>query len=244
MATHYLPFITTGLSLGFFLVLMQAIKSRKSGPHLGWWAFGALCYGSGTLVESIIAIHGNTPDLTKAWYITGALLGGFPLAQGAAYLHMNRNRANAWGIAISALVVIGSIFVILSPVDMSHFEAIRPTGKILAWSWIRLLAPVINLYAFVILVGGAIASAVGYWKTNSHPARVQGNVLIAVGGLLPGIGGSLAIKGLVEALYVLELVGLVFIWIGYGLIARLAKPSAAVVDSSQLRNASEAHLAR
>jgi len=219
-ATHYLPILTTILSAIFCGVLVQAARVRRSGPHLAWWSFGMFTYGAGTLIESAIALHGNTIELTKAWYIAGALLGGFPLAQGVAYLHINRRLANGLGIAFSALIVAMSIFVILTPVNLAHFEPTRPTGAILGWRWIRFATPFINLYAFAFLVGGAIASAVQYARKKTDPARVSGNVLIAIGGLLPGVGGGMAAAGKVEALYVLELVGLVFIWAGYSLIAK------------------------
>ena len=42
-----------------------------------------------------------------------------------------------------------------------------------------------------------------------------GNLLIAIGGLLPGIGGSFTKFGYVEVLYVTEFAGLVFIYFGY-----------------------------
>lgn len=224
-ATHYLPILTTILSAVFCAVLVQAAQKRRSGPHLAWWAFGAFTYGAGTLIESAIALHGNTIELTKAWYIAGALLGGFPLAQGAAYLHVQRRLASRLGFIVSALIVVVSVFVVLSPVNLSHFEPTRPTGAILGWRWIRLTTPFINLYAFGFLVGGAIASAVQYARKKTEPGRVSGNVLIAVGGLLPGVGGGMAAAGMVEALYVLELVGLVLIWAGYSLIARQRRPA-------------------
>ncbi|HLK17262.1 MAG TPA: hypothetical protein VKT78_20830 [Fimbriimonadaceae bacterium] len=217
-ATHYLPILTTILSALFCGVLVQAVRTRRSGPHLAWWAVGAFCYGAGTLIESAIALNGNTVELTKAWYVAGALLGGFPLAQGAAFLHVDRRTASALGWTMTSLIVVMSVLVVLSPVDLSHFQATRPTGAILGWRWIRFVTPVINLYAFLFLVGGAVASAVQYARKRTEPARVGGNVLIAVGGLLPGIGGGMAAAGMVEALYVLELVGLVLIWGGYGLI--------------------------
>jgi hypothetical protein len=232
LATHYLPILTTALSVVFFAVLAHAVVTRRSGPHLVWWAIGALCYGAGTLVESVIALHGNTVELTKAWYITGALLGGFPLAQGAAYLHMKRGTANAFGAVVTVIVLVASALVILSPVDLGKLEATRPSGAILAWSWIRLMTPFINLYSFVVLVGGAIASAVGYARRGADSARVSGNVLIAIGGLLPGVGGSLAKAGKVEALYVLELVGLVFIWWGYARIASLRRSANEVLAAA------------
>ena len=78
----------------------------------------------------------------------------------------------------------------------------------------RLLTPFINGYAVVFLVGGAALSAWRFWKTAHAGHRAAGNALIAAGALLPGIGGSLAKAGLVEALYVGELAGIVLIWSG------------------------------
>jgi hypothetical protein len=45
--------------------------------------------------------------------------------------------------------------------------------------------------------------------------RFIGNVLIAVGALLPGIGGSATRLGHTEVLYVTELMGIILIWMGF-----------------------------
>ncbi len=45
-------------------------------------------------------------------------------------------------------LILAAIFVWLSPVDLSHLEAQRPTGSILVWHWVRLLTPFLNLYDF------------------------------------------------------------------------------------------------
>ena len=69
------------------------------------------------------------------------------------------------------------------------------------------------------LVGGAILSAVRYRREHGgNSARVWGNWSIAIGALLPGIGGAFTRAGHVEVLYVGELIGLTLIWIGYRLI--------------------------
>jgi hypothetical protein len=82
------------------------------------------------------------------------------------------------------------------------------------------MTPFINLYAFIFLVGGAVFSAVKYSKNTRYKKRFTGNLLIAVGGLLPGIGGSFTKFGYVEVLYVTELIGLLFIYLGYIIIRR------------------------
>ena len=75
---------------------------------------------------------------------------------------------------------------------------------------------IVNLYAFIFLVGGAFWSAWKYWQlSHEMGSRVLGNIFIAVGALLPGIGGSFARAGQVEVLYATELIGLSFIWLGY-----------------------------
>lgn len=231
--THYLPILTTVISAFFCLVLIRASMVRRTGPHLNWWAIGAFTYGLGTAIESRITLGGNTVELTKAWYIAGALLGGYPLAQGVVFLHLRRRTASTLAYLMSAIVIIASVAVVFSPVNLAKFEPTRPTGAILLWTWVRLLTPVINLYSFVFLVGGAVMSARRYRKSPHGEARVSGNVLIAIGGLLPGIGGSLAKAGYVEALYILELVGLLFMWAGYEVITR---------DSRQVIPASAAQL--
>lgn len=216
---HYLPIGTTLLSAVFLVVLVRAALIRKSGPHLWWWAAGILFYGIGTGLESTVTLFGNTVALTKAWYIAGALLGGYPLAQGAAYLHLDRRKADLATWLTVPFIAVVAILVLISPANLANLNPVKPTGDVLAWTWVRAFTPVINLYAFAFLVGGAIFSAVKFAKTKTHPERVVGNVLIAVGGILPGIGGTLAKTGLVEALYIGEFVGLILIWSGYGVIA-------------------------
>ena len=50
------------------------------------------------------------------------------------------------------------------------------------------------------------------------------NVLIAVGAILPGIGGTATRMGHTEVLYVTELIGLVLTWTGYRISVRPIAP--------------------
>ena len=112
--------------------------------------------------------------------------------------------------------------MIAAPAHVNALEPHRPSGAVIGWSWVRRLTPILNLYAAGFLVGGAALSAVRYarGRTPTHRDRVRGNCAIAVGGLLPGIGGGLAKAGMVEALYLAEFVGIVLIWIGFRLCTR------------------------
>ena len=59
-----------------------------------------------------------------------------------------------------------------------------------------------------------------------HRQRTIGSAFIA----LPGIGGSSAKAGMLEALYVGELVGLVLIWIGFNYCTRVVRDPAEEVS--------------
>lgn len=216
---HYVPILTTILSALFAWSLYRRWTVRQA-PHLWWWAFGITTYGLGTLVESAITLTGNSIALTKLWYVAGAILGGYPLAQGSLYLSWPRPFANRLTAVSLLFVVASSVLVFVSPVNVDALEATRPSGAILGWSWVRLLTPFINLYAVFFLIGGAIRSAWRHYHDQGHYYRAWGNALIAFGAILPGIGGSFAKAGAVEVLYVAECVGLIIIWIGDRVCAR------------------------
>ena len=215
---HYIPIFTTIFSVYFFIVLYRHWSQKKEALYIFWWMLGVFFYGAGTITESINTLAGFSVANFRAWYILGALLGGAPLAQGTVYLLMKKRTANILSFILVSVVVITSVLVILSPVHPELIENNRMTGKILEWTFVRYITPFINLYAFVFLVGGAVYSAIYYARHHTQRNRFLGNVCIAIGGLLPGIGGSFTKFGYVEVLYVTEFVGLSFIYAGYSII--------------------------
>lgn len=222
---HYLPVATTLVAAVFTTVLWRHWRRKPDARYLLWWTIGVALYGIGTLTEALTTMFGWSEPAFRAWYIAGALLGGAPLAQGTVYLLLPRRRADRLAILLIAYVAIASAFVISTPLDMSLVETHRLSGDVIEWELVRLFSPLVNLYAVVFLIGGAIWSAVRYRRQGVTGARVRGNVLIAVGAILPGIGGSFARAGIVEVLYVTELIGLVLIWLGYRQIAGDRTPS-------------------
>jgi hypothetical protein len=212
---HFIPILTTVLALAFAGAVYGRYRNRRSGPHLLWWAGGLVVYGVGTLTEASVTLFGWSEGIFRAWYISGALLGGAPLAQGTVYLLLSRKTADRLAAALLTAVVIGALLVLVTPIRYELVEPHRLTGRVMAWSWVRAVSPFINLYAVVFLVGGAALSAVRYRRARETYHRFVGNTLIAVGALLPGIGGTATRFGYTEVLYVTEFVGLVLIWFGY-----------------------------
>ena len=225
-AVHFLPIITTVVALAFAGVVLARWMDRRT-PHLLWWGIGMLTYAAGTITESVTTLFGWNEATFRAWYITGALLGGAPLAQGSVYLHLGRRRANRLAMMLGTVIAIASICVLAAPIDYSLVEPFRLSGKVFEWSWVRLFSPFINLYAVIFLVGGAIVSAIRYRRSHETHHRFVGNVYIAVGAILPGIGGAFTRFGHTEVLYVTELIGLLLIFAGYRLntVSHSANPA-------------------
>lgn len=216
---HYVPIITSVVALIFTIVLYQRWRQKPTATYLAWWMIGVLMYGVGTLTESVTTLYGWQPWLFRAWYISGALLGSAPLAQGTVYLTVSKRVANWLTISLLLFIAVAATCVLLTPINLALVEPYRLSGRVMAWQWVRAFSPFLNLYALIFLVGGALWSAWRYWRRdNELGTRVLGNISIAAGALLPGIGGSFARFGQIEVLYATELLGLLLIWLGYQLM--------------------------
>ena len=222
-AIHHLPILTTVVAAVFCTALVRRYRQR-GGLHLLWWAIGMATYGLGTLTESWNTLAGWSTVNFKLWYVFGAFLGGYPLAQGSLYLlAKNKKWAHASVIAAMTVIAVGAVAVAMSPVT-SPADA-RLSGTALDWQWVRMMTPFINLYSATLLIGGAMVSALRFRRQPELRNRYLGNILIAFGALLPGIGGTMTRLGYVEVLYVTELVGLLLIFAGYRLCVAAPRPA-------------------
>jgi hypothetical protein len=273
---NYIPVGTTIFSLFFLSRIIPHYLARKS-PYLLWWTLGVATFGAGTLTESINAIFGWSEWNTKIWYIVGALLGGYPLAQGTIYLLMNKRFADISAVLCSTVIVVAAVCVLMSPIAIPEGFDYRLSGKVFEWRWVRWFSPALNTYALIFLFGGAVYSsivyllgrdranapflevqrllpssmilsiivwvllfvfialylavryiflfgvgvysAIRYGKRSGGP-RFLGNTFIAIGALLPGIGGISTRFGYVEILYITEFIGLAFIYFGYDMMRK------------------------
>jgi hypothetical protein len=212
---HYIPIATTVLTIFFAPIVFRRWRERRPAPHLFWWSMGIAAYGIGTFTEGFTTLFGWNEFVFRSWYISGALLGGAPLAQGTVYLMYSRRTANIMAAAVGIAIVAGATVVLMSPIDYALVESHRLTGAVMEWRQARLFSPFINSYAAFFLIGGAVVSAWRYSKDPDARHRFIGNCFIAVGALLPGIGGMATRFGYTEVLYVMEFIGIVLIWIGY-----------------------------
>ncbi|MDH3457441.1 MAG: hypothetical protein OER90_11445 [Gemmatimonadota bacterium] len=155
-------------------------------------------------------------ELAAAFFQVAITL-GLALVCGWLYRRYRKPYFGWWALAtvLIAWVTVAAVCVLLTPIDHAAVETHRLTGSVMDWSWVRLFSPLVNTYAALFLIGGAVVSAMRFRKRRDTYNRFVGNVLIAVGALLPGIGGAATRMGFTEVLYVMEFVGLTLIWLGY-----------------------------
>lgn len=217
---HYIPVLTTIISFSFMAALYKHWQRKPDAKYLMWWTIGALCFGIGTLTESINVFIGWSVFNMKAWYISGALLGAFPLAQGTVCLLMKKKTADVLAWFFIVYVAVAAIAIMLAPVDMSLVNPTQLTGKVITWTWARLFSILPNTYATIFLVGGAAWSAVQYARKLNSGSRALGNWLIAIGALFPAIDGIFTRFGYGEALFFTKIIGISLIWAGYRAITQ------------------------
>ncbi len=219
MTNSYLPYLSTLVTFAFTIAVFNRYRQR-GGVYLLLWAIGLLLYGIGTLSEVILGLTFNVIVL-KLWYLTGAMLTAAWLGMGTVHLLIRKgNAAQTLTGIVAAISALALILVLAAPVNSVAYDVIRPVSEqykeILTRSGlIILLTILLNLYGTITLVGGAIYSAFLFWRKKILANRMYGNILIAAGALSPALGGTFLRAGLVDFLYLSELVGAILMFIGF-----------------------------
>ncbi|HEY1047165.1 MAG TPA: hypothetical protein VGF79_12040 [Bacteroidia bacterium] len=214
---RFLPVITTILA-AIFAFEISALYRKWKTKYLLWWTIGIINFGIGTLSESINIFYGWSELNLKFWYITGAVLGGFTIAQGTAYFVLPNKLADRFTLFWVIYIGVAMTCIILSPAAPSEDSKGVLTGADFQWEWVRYFSPFINAYAFVFSFGGGVYSANKYFQQITKESRFIGCIYISVGSLAPSIGGIYTKMGYIDILFITELVGLGLIYKGFKII--------------------------
>ena len=216
---NVLPFVSAALSFVFaFFVFRRYL--RRHGTHLLLWGIGLVFYGLGGFCEGYYGAAGWNPLIFRVWYLFGAVLVAAWLGQGTVYLLAKRRWANVLMIVLGLASLYAAIRVATAQLDPALMTSSLHTGSELSGSAIvtpgvRVLTPFFNVYGTVTLVGGAAYSAWLFWRKRVLLHRTIGNILIAVGALLPAFGGGFSRMGIGGALYLTEFLGVLLMFAGF-----------------------------
>ena len=209
-----LPLLSTVVSLVFATAVFRQYRSRHK-THQLVWSFGLLCYGLSAFTEFLNGIGVWNRLVYDAWYLFGAFFVAAYLGMGTVYLLAPRRVAKVVLGVLVACSLVAAVLVLTASVDMSLVPAAtKISGKAMP-NYIRLMTPFFNIFGTVALVGGAGYSALFFWRRRIRPERALSNVLIALGALLPAVGGSLLRFDVAAVFYLFEFLGVVVIFLGF-----------------------------
>jgi hypothetical protein len=216
---RWLPFISCIVSFVFaFFVFRRYLRRR--GLHLLLWGIGMVFYGIGGFCEAYYAAFGWNPLVFRLWYLFGAILVAAWLGQGTVYLLAPRRWAHGLMIVLGLGSIYGLIRVFGAQLDpglmgSSLHTGSELSGRAIVSPGVRALTPFFNIYGTATLVGGAAYSAWLFWRKRILLHRTIGNILIAIGAILPAFGGVFSRVGVPGTLYLGELLGAVLIFAGF-----------------------------
>ena len=214
MGVGIIPLISTIVSFVFGVTVLDQYFAHRQ-PFQLLWTIGLFMYGISTLTEFYTETYGLRVVMFRLWYFFGAICVAAYLGQGTVYLLLRRRTAHILMAILVVLSIYSAVRLFDTNIDLS--TAKRLTDKIVVPTDIGVLTGLLNIYGTVALVGGALYSAWIFWRKRILPHRVVSNVLIALGALLPAIGGSMLKIGTTRgaSFYLLELAGVIIIFIGF-----------------------------
>jgi len=209
-----LPALSSTISFIFaFFVLQRWLHGHRL--YSLFWGIGMIFYGIGGAMEAYYGFFGWHPLVFRLWYLFGAILVAAWLGQGTIFLLVRKR----WAHWLFYLLLVGSLYavykVFTAQLDPSLMINGELSGHAIITPGVRILTPFFNLYGVIALVGGAIYSAWIFWRKRVLFHRVIGNILIAVGALMPAFGGAFQRAGMPIALYLGEFLGAVLMFIGF-----------------------------
>jgi len=214
-----IPLISSIISFVFAIIVFRRYVFRK-GAYLLLWGIGLVFYGIGGFCEFYYGAFGWNSLVYRAWYLFGAILVAAWLGQGTVYLLAKRTWANILMVILLTASLYAALRIFTAELDPSLLTSSVHTGSELSGhailtSGVRSLTPFFNLYGTITLVGGALYSAWLFWRKRVLLHRTIGNILIAVGAMLPAFGGTFSRMGIPAALYLGELFGVILMFIGF-----------------------------
>jgi hypothetical protein len=194
-----------------------------------------LCYGAATSAQFVAEGWGWSTGAFRIWYLSGGLLTAAYLGQGTAFLLLPRRLGRAIFGLLLLVSIVAAVRIFTVPLQLQ--QILPPAGKVTPQATslpadLRACAALLNIYGTLLLVGGAIWSAIVYLDSRLDRRRRSGdrliaNLLIAGGALVIASAGSFEALGQGEFLYAGEILGITIIFAGFLRSSGRRQPAAA-----------------
>lgn len=199
---------------------------RRPKPDRIVWAIAFLIFALAAGSEVIASFAGWSPALVRVFYLGGAVLVVGYLALGELYLLARPKVERIAPGATLLITALAATLVINAPIDDAlleeeGWEALERGPALVA------MAVSINAIGTIVLVAGALYSAVRFRRLGIQRHRMIGCILIAAGTLVVASGGTLTRFGQREFLYIAMSIGVAMIFAGVLETRRSDVPSSA-----------------
>ena len=186
------PLLAALVSLAFASVLIRG-AIQPGHPAQAMWAIALLLYAVSSFAMFLGALSSWTPFEFRLYWLLGAILTVPYLAQGELYLLVPRTVANAFLIAL----VFGTAFAVAriraAPLQTAPLVDQLPLGKDVfgGGSEAHRLPQLYSIPAYVVLVAGAVWSALRMRRSPAIRDRAMGTLAIAGGATIVAIGSGI-----------------------------------------------------
>ena len=237
-AMNIFPLLTTIVAFAFTVSLFLQYRRRRK-LHQLLWTVAMFFYGTAALMEFLMNgdILGPSVAAFRVYYILSAPLVGL-LGAGVMYLLLDEKKANAFTAIIGVLSVALFVTGATEPLDQATLVQAfdGPLGEAFREA-VHAYPMSVRMYAIAINIMGGLALILGALYSFLRDRRRTYNLLIILGGVLPGIGGSLlGLLGDPNLFFEFELLGTVFLYAGFILSDRFIREREALIQNTLSRD--------
>ncbi len=225
------PLFTTVVAGAFTFALFKQYRERKKFHQL-LWTIAMLAYAVAALMEFLMNgdLFGPTVWAFRIYYVLSAPLVGM-LGAGVMYLLVDKKKADIFTAILSVLSIVMIIKGFIAPIDQATLvDAFNgPLGEAFHKA-IHVYTMDVRKYAIVINIVGGLALILGAVYSFIRDRRRTYNVFFVLGGLFPGLGGTLmGIFGDPNLFFEFELLGTILLYAGFVYSDRFIKDREAKV---------------
>lgn len=180
----------TLLSLAFAMCTYERWLDRRK-PHEAAWSAALLLFAAASASLWAGAAFGWNGLWFRLFYLFGAIVNVPYLALGTVYLLGTRRIGDRTALGVHVFAAFSAGVVVVAPLTAPITAGTLPQGSDVFGAFPRVLAAVGSGVAAVVIVAGAVWSAVRLARRRSTRRLAFANGLIAFGTLVLGAGGIL-----------------------------------------------------
>jgi len=216
MSSHLaLAAAATLLALAFaFCTLERWLDRRK--PHEAAWSAALFLFASASAALWAGAAFGWNGLWFRLFYLLGAIVNVPYLALGTVYLLADRAVGRRVAVGVHAFAAFSAGVVVVAPPTAPIVATKLPQGSDVFGPVPRILAAAGSGIAALVIVAGAVLSAVRLSRRRATRRLALANVLIAVGTVVLGAGGILnSVLDEMDGFAVSLVVGITIVFAGF-----------------------------